>query len=245
MQVFPRVGLKAFTALPPDDKTAQLHELSNIVSGIRLFNRHIGKGGAGISDLPTTCAELVAALINKVAAELESVETLCAQYVDVIAHQYRAASGAGTRRLQLELTNRRQYAACLSQLDGAFKQSGEHVEQLARLLVSEMDALKELVGSRASVPKEQVYPRFDSLARLWASFEEELQVTRARQTTLATLATYQDSYVPTLRSDDLVAARQLRRAEEAMGEMPPPSTLPPAGVPCTGTGAGAAGAASL
>ena len=97
MQVFPRVGLKAFTALPPDDKTAQLHELSNIVSGIRLFNRHIGKGGAGISDLPTTCAELVAALINKVAAELESVETLCAQYVDVIAHQYRAASGAGTR----------------------------------------------------------------------------------------------------------------------------------------------------
>ena len=28
---------------------------------------------------------------------------------------------------------------CLSQLDGAFKQSGEHVEQLARLLVSEMD----------------------------------------------------------------------------------------------------------
>ena len=227
MQVFPRVGLKAFTALPPDDKTAQLHELSNIVSGIRLFNRHIGKGGAGISDLPTTCAELVAALINKVAAELESVETLCAQYVDVIAHQYRAASGAGTRRLQLELTNRRQYAACLSQLDGAFKQSGEHVEQLARLLVSEMDALKELVGSRASVPKEQVYPRFDSLARLWASFEEELQVTRARQTTLATLATYQDSYVPALRSDDLVAARQLRRAEEAMGEMPPPSTLPP------------------
>ena len=52
VQVFPRVGLKAFTALPPDDKTAQLHELSNIVSGIRLFNRHIGKGGAGISDLP-------------------------------------------------------------------------------------------------------------------------------------------------------------------------------------------------
>ena len=148
VQVFPRVGLKAFTALPPDDKTAQLHELSNIVSGIRLFNRHIGKGGAGISDLPTTCAGLVAALINKVAAELESVETLCAQYVDVIAHQYRAAVARGRGGFQLELTNRRQYAACLSQLDGAFKQSGEHVEQLARLLVSEMDALKELVGSR-------------------------------------------------------------------------------------------------
>ena len=72
-----------------------------------------------------------------------------------------------------------------------------------------------------------MYPRFDSLARLWASFEEELQVTRARQTTLATLATYQDSYVPTCAPTISSAARQLRRAEEAMGEMPPPSTLPP------------------
>lgn len=30
----------------------QLSELSNIVMGIRLFNRHIGKGGAGLVDLP-------------------------------------------------------------------------------------------------------------------------------------------------------------------------------------------------
>ena len=37
--VFPRIGLKAFTALPQEDKTAQLNELANIVLGIRLFNR--------------------------------------------------------------------------------------------------------------------------------------------------------------------------------------------------------------
>ena len=53
--VFPRIGLKAFTALPNDDKIAQLHELANIVLGIRLFNRHIGKGGAGIVSFPTRC----------------------------------------------------------------------------------------------------------------------------------------------------------------------------------------------
>ena len=46
--VFPRIGLKAFTALPNDDKVAQLHELANIVLGIRLFNRESGKGGAGL-----------------------------------------------------------------------------------------------------------------------------------------------------------------------------------------------------
>ena len=37
--VFPRIGLKAFTSLAPEDKAAQLHELANIVLGIRLFNR--------------------------------------------------------------------------------------------------------------------------------------------------------------------------------------------------------------
>jgi len=45
---------------------AQLHELANIVLGIRLFNRHIGKGGAGIKDVPRIAAELVASLVGQV-----------------------------------------------------------------------------------------------------------------------------------------------------------------------------------
>ncbi len=39
--VFPRIGLKAFTSLAAEDKVEQLHELANIVLGIRLFNRWI------------------------------------------------------------------------------------------------------------------------------------------------------------------------------------------------------------
>ncbi len=46
--VFPRIGLKSFIMLPPDQKKAQLEEMTNIVLGIRLFNREIGKGGAGL-----------------------------------------------------------------------------------------------------------------------------------------------------------------------------------------------------
>ena len=36
--------------LTGEDKQKQLHELSSIVSGIRLFNRDCGKGGEGIDD---------------------------------------------------------------------------------------------------------------------------------------------------------------------------------------------------
>ena len=45
-------------------------------------------------------------------------------------------------------------------------QAGSHVEELTRMLLTEIDSLKGLVGNRSSVPKEQVYPRFDSLASM-------------------------------------------------------------------------------
>ena len=72
--VLPRAGLRPFVALTTPEKVAQLCELSNIVIGIRLFNRDIGKGGVGlesfneiinhpartlISDLNTEVAEIM------------------------------------------------------------------------------------------------------------------------------------------------------------------------------------------
>ena len=89
-------------------------------------------------------------------------------------------------------------------------QAAGHVEQLTRLLLEEMGNLKELIGSRSSVPKEQargddghctnsssdrpctnscsdrpcirqVYPKFDALAKLWHSFQDELELLHARQ----------------------------------------------------------------
>ena len=46
--VLPRAGLRPFVSLTTAEKVAQLCELSNIIIGIRLFNRDIGKGGAGL-----------------------------------------------------------------------------------------------------------------------------------------------------------------------------------------------------
>jgi len=245
--VFPRIGLKAFTALPAEDKTAQLHELANIVLGIRLFNRHIGKGGAGIQDLPRVAAELAESYVNHVGEELDEVGTLTEQYADVIGHKYRTSiEGKKPKRLQQELTNRRQYATYLSQLDDSFQQSARHIEEMTRLFLKEMDALKQLVGSRSSVPKEQVYPRFDSLAKLWAAFEDEIQLLKTRGGTLDELRKFQESYIPTLRSDDLAAARAAKRAEEALGGVrgPGPAAMVDSSTPGGGGDSAAAVAQS-
>ena len=185
--VFPRSGLPAFTALSPSDKAAQLFELANIVLGIRLFNRHIGKGGAGIADVPAEAAGLATSLGASVCEELAGVRRSAERYVPAITEAYRTGDEPPLRlqadltRLcqccddahlshetlltcppQAELTHLRQYAAFLGQLDDALRQAAARVEELARLLIDEMEALKALVGSRASVPKEQVFfPSFD------------------------------------------------------------------------------------
>ena len=51
--VFPRIGLKAFMTMSRREKEGQLNELANIVLGIRLFNKDIGKGGAGLAEHST------------------------------------------------------------------------------------------------------------------------------------------------------------------------------------------------
>ena len=159
--VFPRIGLKAFTALSLEDKSAQLMELANIVLGIRLFNRHIGKGGAAIADRPREATDMVYDMISLVGEELTAVQTLCDQYGEVIANKYRSSPERPVR-LQEELTNRRQYVAYLRQIDEGLRQASDHIGQLTRMLLQEMETLQDLVGSRTSVPKELVRRKLDT-----------------------------------------------------------------------------------
>ena len=50
--VFPQTELGSFLSLSKRDKDRQLVELTQIVTGIRLFNKECGKGGEGIDNLP-------------------------------------------------------------------------------------------------------------------------------------------------------------------------------------------------
>ena len=48
--VFPQTELGTFMVLSKRDKERQLIELTQIVTGVRLFNKECGKGGEGIDD---------------------------------------------------------------------------------------------------------------------------------------------------------------------------------------------------
>lgn len=60
-----------------------------------------------------------------------------------------------------------------------------------------MHCCDRLVGSRASVPKEQVYPKFGAMATLWASLDDHLRHVRSREAIYRALVPFQSSFTPT------------------------------------------------
>jgi hypothetical protein len=272
--VFPRIGLKAFVQLSYDEKTAQLMELGRIVFGIRLFNRHQGRGGAGIDSIEETSSQLGDDVSKEITREIDLLNHLCNKYQEVIVKAHlqkrrnqirrrayaerkmedykdggvdgagadegdawngeegdeengggggqdkkgypRGASNASLQytmndededeevgdwlvtRWANELSNRRQYLAFLRSLSEEVTISHKKITELIESMSSEQAALSELVGTKASVSKEQVYPKFDNLASIWLTLWEESKLLSARHHTYLSLKKFKSSYVTAL-----------------------------------------------
>eukprot|EP00842_Homolaphlyctis_polyrhiza_P000256 jgi/Hompol1/1230/HPOL_003112-RA len=81
--VFPQSELNAFLSLAREEKEAQLNGLAQLVTGIRLFNKQLGKGGESIEKLPELCA-----------TELREITILLhdhTQQTELLVQQYKAA----------------------------------------------------------------------------------------------------------------------------------------------------------
>ncbi|GAB9476403.1 hypothetical protein Gpo141_00013469 [Globisporangium polare] len=213
--VFPRVGLKSFVNMTADDKRFQLEELMRIVEGIRLFNKELGKGGAGIPATVDFIQENVATLAKMVRDEVKECNEVCTQYTEVLLHEHHksfpkddnpAATSAPEiaiiQRWQDELSNRRQFLSYLQSLeeDISFALEKMTTSMLARFK-SDLNALKNLVGARTSLPKSQVYPLFEAVSRSWKELLHEHELLQVRSRSLKALMQFKDSFDRTLNED--------------------------------------------
>ncbi|CAM9608786.1 unnamed protein product, partial [Heterosigma akashiwo] len=181
--VFPRIGLKAFIQLTNDEKYEQLEELASIVLGIRLFNRKVGKGGAGIPAIDDEVTSWLESMTQDLSLEVEMLTGICQQQQETIVHLHLRSPKGVTRemmdRWKDELANRRQYLSYLQSLQEDVAVSSQKVNALVvRLRSNFNDNLAALIGARTSVPKEHVYPKFDALARTWAKLDGEHKARR-------------------------------------------------------------------
>ncbi|KAJ1457294.1 hypothetical protein M885DRAFT_462058 [Pelagophyceae sp. CCMP2097] len=200
--VFPRIGLKAFMLLSSEEKRAQLEELARIVTGIRLFNRESGKGGAGLARVE----DAVVASLNDLRAALDSetaeLHHSTQRYQETLVYchlrQPPGVTAEAQKRWGSELCNRRQYAAYLTSLSEDAASAHRRVSAHRQRLSLELDELQALVGGRASVPKEHVYPKFDAVATAWFALDDEMRLVESRIQTLNELHAFGDSFVATL-----------------------------------------------
>lgn len=203
--VFPRISLKAFINLNAEEKYAQLDELANIVLGIRVFNQHIGKGGVNIPNPQQESAALLQKLGVTLSGELETAQQTCSELQQVIVHSLlRHPPGVTVdllRRWKDELTNRRQFVSYLQSLQEDMAVSERKFGALREATMSEMRSLQELVGNRASVPKEHVYPKFYEIAGQWTALYHEFKVVTGRTRTMDVLRTFRSSYTASLRQE--------------------------------------------
>ncbi|KAF4029201.1 hypothetical protein GN244_ATG19082 [Phytophthora infestans] len=227
--VFPRIGLKSFATMSPDDKRFQLDELMRIVEGIRLFNKELGKGGAGIAASARDIQESVAALAKLVRDEVRDANEICTQYTEVLLHVHHQL-GTGEEahsaepspsldeiaRWQDELSNRRQFLSYLQSLEEDIAFSHEKVGTRLQMFQADMSALQNLVGARTSLPKSHVYPLFEAVSHSWAELHQEHELLQARARALRSLLRFKSTFTRTLSSESPIV-RQARRG----GSIPP------------------------
>ena len=224
--VFPRVGLKAFVSLSHSEKASQLKELARLILGVRLFNKVAGKGGAGLKNVPELAQSQSQNLLTSLHRQLDLVREQCEQYSDVLMSVRLGSSAARDagldspelmQRLKDELTNRRQLVAYLKSLSEEVGGDVSAIQASADAYRHEMEDLKRLVGARSSVPKEQVYPKFSTMASLWSSLQELQQRVQSRSRIYDVLTPFRDSFRAALTLDMVKVARALKPHGGARG----------------------------
>lgn len=204
--VFPRVGLKSFIGMSADDKRFQLEELMRIVEGIRLFNKELGKGGAGISVSVDFIQENVSTLAQMIKDEVAECNDVCSQYTEVLLHMHHTGDHAAPdlaiiQRWQDELSNRRQFLSYLQSLEEDISFALDKMTTMLARFKSDLSALKNLVGARTSLPKSQVYPLFEAVSRSWTELVHEHELLQVRSRSLKVLMQFKDSFDRTLDED--------------------------------------------
>eukprot|EP00002_Diphylleia_rotans_P017628 TRINITY_DN3422_c0_g1_i1.p1 TRINITY_DN3422_c0_g1~~TRINITY_DN3422_c0_g1_i1.p1 ORF type:complete len:541 (+),score=117.14 TRINITY_DN3422_c0_g1_i1:684-2306(+) len=207
--VFPQSDLPTFVEMTTKEKEQQLTELTNIVVGIRLFNKEIGQGGAGIEEIPKQASTLSDQVCTRLDALIKIAEQQIEDYVSVITsvHRNEMHVSAPVQKLQDELNNRRQYLSYLMSLNNEAINIRNQIMDLRDQYSQRLGELKSIVKSRSAVPTDQVFPRFIAIAGLWAQVKQEYEAMKSRNSVLDALLKVEAVFKPSLVSDDVRVAK--------------------------------------
>ncbi|KAK2964197.1 putative Cilia- and flagella-associated protein 206 [Blattamonas nauphoetae] len=171
--VLPASNLTVLISLDSAATDAQLDELSQIVSGIRLFHRLTQRGSEDLLDYALLCENDVAELLTQI--QFVVTESQKTELSEVLMMNKEIEQGLYKREeykmsldlRKAELWNRSQFRILCEEL---FRDSLEINSFVARACEEYHSLSQQLlnnISGKKSVPKAQIYPLFIRLSRVW------------------------------------------------------------------------------
>ena len=184
--IFPKSGLTPFLTLSIQDKISQLNELSNTVMGIRLLNCELGKGGIGLMTLEDIKKKLKYDLLYEVKDFYNKVNTVCEKYSLISDNLDFDTINEGQESQVLDKIRKyivyyRQILTYLSMLIDELHSSIQFKDSLIINYENEKNAILDIIGNQTSISKDQAYPRFQNLAKMYTKFQEQVFILDIRE----------------------------------------------------------------
>ena len=168
--VFPQSELNTFIQLLPSEKESQLNGLVNLVTGIRLFNKQLGKGGEAIDSLPELCAMELRQLTLLLHQHTEETEKRLQDFKAAVDYADGTldseVSPVVRSRLADSITFCRQYLIYLDALQGQVDQARDAMVAIGERFDDTLRDLKVTCKSKTTVPVDQVYVIYFYLASI-------------------------------------------------------------------------------
>ena len=184
--IFPKSGLTPFLTLSIQDKISQLNELANTVMGIRLLNCELGKGGIGLMTLEDIKKKLKYDLLTEVKEFYSKVNTVCEKYSLIYDNLDFDTISEGQETQVLDKIRKyivyyRQIMTYLSMLIDELHSSIQFKESLIINYENEKNSILDIIGNQTSISKDQAYPRFQNLAKMYTKFQEQVFILDIRE----------------------------------------------------------------
>ena len=184
--IFPKSGLTPFLTLSIQDKISQLNELSNTVMGIRLLNCELGKGGIGLMTLEDIKKKLKFDLLYEVKEFYNKVNSVCEKYSLIYDNLDFETINEGQETQVLEKIRKyivyyRQILTYLSMLIDELHSSIQFKDSLIVNYDKEKNEILEIIGNQTTISKDQAYPRFQNLAKMYSKFQEQAFILDIRE----------------------------------------------------------------
>lgn len=193
--VLPKSALPPFIALSPEHKISNLNELSNIVMGIRLLNKELGKGGIGLYSLNEMRNKLSKNLFNEVRAMHVKYYDICLKYIEA----YESIDSSiilgddeekSVERIKNYIIFYHQLCTYLSLMMDELNSSQVLIDNISFNYNKEVQFLIDLVEKKSALSKTQVYPQFEMLSKLYAKFQEQFFIMNIRENVIAKLNSF-------------------------------------------------------